>query len=208
MRIKIQPRIGLDLNGVILNVNKLKSEIAMVAFQNYIHPEEFNSEIVIREKKILTFQEYKELQNYIYQNDFIANRMELIPGINNYLPRLSRLGDLIVLTSCYYDSFKVSKEILQAKKIAHYFKEIHNTNPGVSKGEVVKVLNLDFYIDDDVYKLHNLLEVVPHNLLPKLYLLNYSYNQNDACPDVKRVHSFYEFYTMVEKQLTDACFKK
>ena len=192
-----KPIIGLDLHGVILDDGRLKEQVAQVVFNKRIPAAEFTSKAVVHERGLLTGHQYQELQDLIYNNHFIGRRMPLVRGVKKYLPLLANLGTLIIVTSNYGSSLKLSRELLEHHRLINYFADIKDTPVGLDKSDIVKDLHLDFYLDDDPYKLENLIGLVPH-----LYLLDYKHNQSVDCSRyAARVKSIAHFYKLLKRKI-------
>ncbi len=191
---RAKPTIGLDLNGVILNNGRLKERLSQIRFKKRISAGEFTFKVVVQERGLLTGEEYRELQKLIYDNDFIGRRMPLVPGIKKYLPRLYSLGKLIIVTSNYGASLKLGLELLNHYRLTGYFDEIRHTLPGLNKSDLIKNLDLDFYLDDDPHKLEDLI-----GLVPRLFLLDYQHNHEVDCSAFAiRVDSISSFYHLIK----------
>lgn len=188
-------RIGLDLHGVILNDGALKSMVAAEMFQISVAPGDFTSKILVQEKKLLTGDQYAELQRCVNRNDFIGRRMPLVSGVKKYLPQLAQLGQLVVVTGSYGDGLRVNKEILERKKLLRYL-EIHSTGPAGQKHALIAKLDLDYYLDDDCYKLQTMI-----GLKTKLYLMHWNHNSCDDCRSYAiRVASFFRFFQLIRDE--------
>ncbi|MEI6379125.1 MAG: hypothetical protein WCO55_05685 [Candidatus Falkowbacteria bacterium] len=180
------PKLGLDIHGVILDDGLLKSRIAELLYQIEIAPVDCTTQIVVREKKLLTLEQYTELQRYVYHIDFIGHQMPLLYGAKEFITRFARDFKLIVVTSNYGRSLKLSYEILQRHGLLQYL-EIHHAGPGETKADVACHLGLDAYVDDDLHKLQTLI-----GLVPNLYL----FGNNRELPDnyahfATRIDSYY-----------------
>jgi len=193
---RAKPKIGLDLHGVILDDGRLKSEIAKHLFAKRIAPGDFTSRRVVQERGLLTSEQYQELQQVIYGNNFIGARMPLIKGAAYYLSRLAKLGELKVITSNYGNSLKLGIDLLDRHGLLPLV-QVHATSLGQSKSDIVKHLKLDFYLDDDPHKLIDLI-----GLVPSLYLFTYQHNSSFDCSGFAvRVNSLAMFYKIIRGQI-------
>ena len=190
---RAKPIIGLDLHGVILDDGKLKERVAEIMFAKKISAEEFTANFVVRERGLLTSQEYRELQNAIYGVHYIGNCMPLVKGVKKYLPLLAKLGKLVAVTSNYGASLELSKELLFNRYNLGRYLEIHSVPPGFKKSHIVANMHLDFYLDDDPYKLEDLI-----GLVANLYLFTYKHNSHFDCSSFAvRVDSISSFYHLI-----------
>lgn len=150
-------RIGLDFDGVISDCGKLKSDTAKKLHGLDIPPEKFKKEIVIGEG-YLTADQYRYLQEIIYETREVGFLMEPVAGVLQYIPELLALGHaLLVVTSRGEAALKVAKEWSLRQGIALEF-----VGAGHDASKVAACTGLDVYIDDDLDKLGPLVGIVPH----------------------------------------------
>ena len=189
------PKLGLDIHGVILDDGLLKSRVAQLLYQTEIAPIDCTTQIVVREKKLLTLEQYTELQRYVYHIDFIGQQMPLLHGAKEFITYFARDFKLIVVTSNYGRSLKLSYEILQRHGLLQYL-EIHHAGPGESKADVARHLGLDAYVDDDLHKLETLI-----GLVPELYLFGNKHAQPDSYAHfATRIDSFHHLSQLLRSK--------
>lgn len=159
-------KIGLDFDGVISDCSKLKSDGAKKLYGIDIPPAKFKKRIAI-EEKYLTLEQYRELQNNIYETREIGFFMEPVKDVLYYLPWLIDAGHtVLVITS----RGKVGVEIAREWSIRQKLKlDFIGVGYGNSKADATK--GLDVYVDDDLEKLKPLVGIVPHR-----FLFSWDYN--------------------------------
>lgn len=188
MRNKKRLEIGLDFDGVISNCGQLKSETAKILYGKNIPPEKFKKEIIIGEGH-LTAEQYRALQKRIYGTRETGMRMQPVKDVLKYLPRLISLGhDILVVTSRDQVELEIAKEWCQLKGLNLKFVGVGYK---ASKAEACR--GRQIYIDDDLDKLIEVAQVVPHR-----FLFSWGYNREVEVGCVaQRISSWAEFFYTV-----------
>jgi uncharacterized HAD superfamily protein len=178
-------RIGLDFDGVISDAGRLKSLGIEELFGLKIPPEEVKKELVIS-RRLLTAEQYRTMQKFIYESREIGLRMEPVPGVFEYLPRLTQDGHQIrIITSRDGQALEVAKEWTQNHKLKL---ECVGLGYGVEKTGAATGFNV--FVDDDLDKLAPL-----KNMIPNLFLFSWGYNRHiDETGIARRVQSWEELY--------------
>ncbi|MCX6788239.1 MAG: hypothetical protein NT108_03725 [Candidatus Kaiserbacteria bacterium] len=178
-------KIGLDFDGVISDCGRLKSDGARKLYGVDIPPAKFKKEIVVGEGH-LTAEQYRNLQNVIYGTREIGFLMEPVDGVLHFLPRLVADGHtVLIITSRGEPELKIAKEwsIRQGLRL-----DFVGVGYGNSKAEAA--IGLDLYVDDDLDKLADLIDVVPRR-----FLFSWGYNAHvDVGTIAKRVASWEELH--------------
>ncbi len=181
-------KIGLDFDGVITDCGLLKSEGAKKLFGISIPAEKFKKEIVLGEG-LLTIDQYRAIQKFIYNNLELGLKMKAVEGLFEGILQLKQKHDLQIITSRYGDSLMVAKAWLDRNKI---YIPITGAGRGVSKSNSAN--GCDIFIDDDLEKLTEL-----QNVVPKLFLFSWPYNSHELLPDyVEKVNGWSQFVKLVE----------
>jgi hypothetical protein len=181
-------RIGLDFDGVISDCGDLKCKAAKRLFGVDIPPERFKKELVVGEG-ILTYDQYRHLQQVIYGTHEYGELMEPVPGVLEGIARLRGDGhEVRVITSRDGETLEVARAWADRRGLAIDFTGVGH---GASKADAAA--GLDFYVDDDIDKLEPLVGVVPHRAL-----FSWGYNSHvDAEGVAVRVASWQELTDMV-----------
>lgn len=191
---KKRRKLGLDLNGVIANDGQLKSDIVKELYDLEIKAGEFTREIVVKEKKLLTNEQYNELQRFIYQTD-VGLYMPAVEGAIDHVRLLAELDfELLVVTSHYGHSLRLAEELLKRYQLFDLL-EVHGVELGQGKDDIIVNLDLDIYIDDDIKKLTDLVRLVP-----ELYLFDWEHNHRFNPNFARRVHSWPEYFQIITRE--------
>lgn len=176
-------RIGLDFDGVISDCGDLKCKAAKRLFGVDIPIERFKKELVVGEG-ILTYEQYRNLQDVIYGTREYGMLMEAVPGVLEGVARLRGDGhEVRVITSRDGEMLVIAREWAERKGLAIDF-----TGVGHGKSKADAATGLDLYVDDDFDKLEPLVGVVPHRVL-----FSWGYNRHVDVRDVaSRVASWEE----------------
>ncbi len=182
-------KIGLDFDGVIANNNKLKSEAAKLLFDLDIPPDRFKKEILV-EENILTLNQYRKLQKFIYDPEERSNlKMDPVEGVLTYLPKIISEGyEILVVTSRSKDSIPFMKTWSKNINLNLNFIAL-----GYGKSKKSATADLDLYVDDDLDKLLDL-------TTPNRILFSWKYNSHlTDLGTIKRVDSWNELYNFIKK---------
>jgi hypothetical protein len=181
-------KIGLDFDGVIIDCGNLKMVGAIELFGIYIPEEKFKKEIVIGEN-LLTVEQYRELQEYIYENPDVGLKMKPVEGALEYLPRLINDGHQVkIITSRIGKSLEVAKQWSSNQVLKL---DIIGVNYGESKAQAA--VGLDLFVDDGLDKLNELIGIVP-----RLYMFTWGYNDHiDAGKKIQRLASWKQLYSII-----------
>lgn len=176
-------RIGLDFDGVISDCGDLKCKAAKRMYGVDIPSARFKKELVVG-TGILTYEQYRQLQDTIYGTREYGMLMEPVTGVIEGIGRLRGDGhDVRVITSRDGEMLQVAKEWAERKGLSL---DITGVGHGASKAGAAA--GLDLYVDDDFDKLEPLVGVVPHRVL-----FSWGYNEHVDAGDVAvRVSSWEE----------------
>lgn len=184
-------KIGLDFDGVITDCGKLKSEGAKRIYGVDIPPGRFKKELVI-DAGILTKEQYRKIQKYIYGTNEFGLLMEAVDGVLDYLPKLQKDGhDIKIITSREEMDGEIAIKWMEQRGLS-----VPITFLGYNISKIDSCRGLDVYIDDDLNKLEPLVEIVPYR-----FLFSWGYNEDIMVNPLiaKRVKSWKEFYNEIKK---------
>jgi uncharacterized HAD superfamily protein len=182
-------KIGLDFDGVISDCGALKTEGARRLYGLSIPSEKFKTEILLGEK-LLTLEQYRNIQKQIYGTMEYGLLMQKVEGVSEYTKKLIDEGyNLNIVTSRGAKEAEVAREWMKIQGL--------NIPLSAIGGDIKKTdacRGLDVYIDDDLDKLEPLIGVVPYR-----FLFSWGYNsQVDSGSIAKRVNSWQDFYEEVK----------
>lgn len=187
--------IGLDFDGVISDCGKLKTYWAKELYGVDIPSERFKKELIIKDK-ILTLEQYRELQIQIYGVREFGLLMEPVPGVLELAPKLQREGhNLSIITSRGEKESEIAREWMRKYGLDI---QLVGVGYGVSKADACN--GLEVYIDDDLDKLKSVINVVPYR-----YLFSWGYNQHMEVPKevARRINSWKSFYEEIQRLNSD-----
>ena len=185
-------KIGLDFDGVIADSSELKVLGARELYHIDIPVGQFKKEIVVEEKRYLTFLEYKKLQDHIYTSRSLGLSMKIVNGADVYIRKLIDSGHSFkIITSRSGKALETAKEWLSKN---NFKLDIEGVGYGFSKANACEGLGL--YIDDDLEKLTDLVSVVPDR-----WLFSWEYNLGvDDERITKRVNSWEDIFSLLSKR--------
>lgn len=185
-------KIGLDFDGVIADSSELKVLGARELYNIDIPVGQFKKEIVVKEKRYLTPEEYERLQDYIYTSHSLGLSMKIVEGADAYIEKLIDSGYLFkIITSRSGRALEIAKEWLSKN---NFKLDIEGVGHGFSKANACK--GLDLYIDDDLEKLIDLVNVVPNR-----WIFSWEYNlETDDERITKRVNSWEDIFSFLSKR--------
>jgi len=180
-------KIGLDFDGVIADNNKLKTDGAKFLYNLDIPSGQFKKEILIK-NNILTLEQYRELQRFIYGSERSNLKMDPVDGVLEYLPKIISAGnEILVVTSRSEEAVPFMKTWSESNGLNLDFIALGYGN---SKKEATA--HLDLYVDDDLDKLLDL-------TTPERVLFSWAYNSHfKDLGDIKRVGSWSELYDLIK----------
>lgn len=154
--------IAFDMDGVIINNNPLKLEVAQkLGYKLKIT--ETASEII---RKILSPEDLKKLQTSLYHNLGVSMNAGLMPGIVELLSSIKKNGNTYYLIS-RRGAPEVAIEYLKAKGLwPHYFNESNAffvVEP-IEKNITARRLGVTHFVDDET-KILAVLADVPNKFL-------------------------------------------
>ena len=186
-------RIGLDFDGVVTNCGKLKALGAKNLFNVDIPEEDFKREIVIG-KSLLTPEQYKEVQVFVYGNMEMGLQMEEVFGALDSIRELQKQHEIIIVTSRTKQFADVAHEWLRLRNLSL---EIREVDYGKTKKDDTD--GFDVFVDDDIEKLTDLIGHVPH-----LFLFDWSYNKEHSLPhEIQRVLSWNNLVTKISTEVSN-----
>ena len=181
-------KIGLDFDGLLANNATVKSLVAKEVFGLNISPDECKKELVVG-RGILTFAQYRELQELASGSRHFGLQMPVVPGAIRGIARLLKGGhELTVVTSRDGTHLAIAEEWADNAGIDLPFVGV---GWQVSKADAAQ--GLDVFIDDDFDKLEPLVDIVSHR-----FLFAWPYNQHiDTGRVATRVHSWPELCSRI-----------
>ncbi|MDD4289824.1 MAG: hypothetical protein PHH83_00925 [Patescibacteria group bacterium] len=184
-------KIGLDFDGVISDTSKLKSLGAKMFYNLDISAEESTRDIIVRKKKLLTHEQYLELQHSVSNNRKIGLLMSPVRYAIYYIRKLIASGHSIsVITTRNGIALEIAEEWF-SRKMPEFKVDFVGIDNGNSK--LKSAIGLDVFIDDTFEVLEELLGFVPN-----LYLFLWNYNLEDGFDSrIQRVSSWKEIYKII-----------
>lgn len=182
-------KVGLDFDGVIADSQKLKSQIAKKIYGLNISPDIFKKEIVVKDKKILSHERYREIQKLTFNREW-GMSMEAVEGVSEYFKKLLAENNVKIITTRGKPESEIAVEWMVKNGLP--IPEIIPVGYGVEKTEACK--GLDVYVDDDFDKLHPLAGIVQYRLL-----FSWLYNEGVSEEGIIRIMSWKELYDFVKK---------
>jgi hypothetical protein len=180
-------KIGLDFDGVIADCGRLKSDQAKKLYGIDIPPAECKKETIIS-RRHLTAEQYRAIQDTICTQE-IGLSMDPVDGMLHYLPQLITNGHSIsIVTSRGKTATRIAEEWSARQGLRLSFVSVDGGN----KADAVK--GLDLYVDDDLYKLELLVDVVPN-----LFLFTWGYNiRSNPRKGIRRANSWGELFYAIQ----------
>ncbi|MDE2019533.1 MAG: hypothetical protein KGJ13_04250 [Patescibacteria group bacterium] len=176
--------IATDFDGVIADTGTLKSETAKKLFGISIPPRHFKSEYVVPE--YLSEEQYRTLTSMVSSGS-LGLTVKFMEGALIYIPILQMEGHrLSVVTS------RDGEWLLNARLCA----ERHNLfipfyGTGYQKSKAPALKGCDLFVDDNLEKLTDLKDTVPHRVL-------YSPNEHrPSPPGIVRVRNWRQLYIYI-----------
>ncbi len=182
-------KIGIDFDGVLADVNRLQSQIAHDLYGATIPPSAFRRENR-RSIRVLSPERLTKVLNQSYRNPFYTRQLRPVPGAIEGLENLQASGHQVKIISSRYASAALAEEWLN-----HYYRAgVRFVPTGYRQDKSQASRGLDVFLDDDLYKLKPLQDVVPHRFL-------FSSNNSTAnlSPTVTRIGSWSEFLAAVSR---------
>lgn len=199
---RIEVPVAVDFDGVVAD-----SEYAKITFaRKELGIEDLSPPIkrksVVEQKKIMTLEQYRFLQQKVGGKWEYGRLMVPVPGVLLVIPKLCYQGcPLSIVTSrTDEDGYKllfVAIRWLKMWELFWCFQNILGAGYKQSKAPVIEQIQPKplVYLDDDFDKLLPLIGVVEH-----LFLLSREHNLDDELPSgIERVESWEGFYNKVCK---------
>ena len=176
-------KIGLDFDGVISNIEKLKIKNLKTIFDLDVLPHELRKEILLN--KYLTEDQYSGFQRMIYETHEYGSDLEAVDHALEFICQILQDGhELVVITS------RLAGLDIARRWFAGFHIDIPFVGVGVGKSKANAARGCQIYVDDDYNKLRQLIDVVP-----RLFLFSWGYNAHIVLDDgIKRTKSWEEFY--------------
>lgn len=186
-------KIGLDFDGVIADSSNVMREVALQLYGVDIPKNKLKKQIVISEN-LLTAEQYKNIQQTVYGNLEYGMKAEPVQDAFKYIEKLQTDGhEVAIVTSRDNNYLEVAE--LWAKKL-NLTIPFTSSGIGKSKKEACSTLNIEIFVDDDLDKLMEIKECVPH-----LFLFEWSYNlysrEEGVATRVTSWHDLYEKITLL-----------
>jgi hypothetical protein len=183
--------IGLDFDGVINNLGRLKAAAAKKLFEKDLFPEDYIDKDFVLEKGLLTGEEYKTLQNFAYTEKEAVSFMHEVPGAFLYIRKLLDDGHTIKIVTIRPEEYGLqnAKEWLAKNNFSHL--EIVGVGFQAKKRDHVN--NIDVFVDDTLLHLYHIHDIVPHR-----FLFHWGYNgKYDEKEYARRVYSWEDLYSKI-----------
>jgi uncharacterized HAD superfamily protein len=188
--------IGLDFDGVITHLGKLKAIATEKLFDKKIHKRHHsNFDLLwVMEQKLLTNAEYEALKLYAYYEKNALAHMHAVRGALVGINKLLARGHSVkIITARDGGALKNVEEWLDKRKL-----NLETIGVGFENTKHSAAKGLDVFVDDYLIQLYHLRNTVPHR-----FLLSWEYNKRyDEKNVAKRVQGWSELYkhiTALEK---------
>ena len=183
-------KIGLDFDGVITNLGKLKALVAQELYDIRVPQSKFDREFVLV-NKFLTEAEYLALREYAYLEKRALDYTHPVRGAVATIKRLTGDGhEVTVVTARVGKMLANAKEWLKRHELSL---PIVGVGFNVSKRGMVR--GLDVFIDDYLIQLFQI-----RDLVPNLFLFSWGYNERfDERGIARRVRSWGALYREIKK---------
>lgn len=184
-------KIGLDFDGVIADCGRLKSEAALELYGVNIAPEYFKKELILSQR-LLTLEQYRELQEQIYGTRKLGLQLAPVPGVFEYIEVIEKQHEVRIITSRGKDETLIAQEWLA---IQHPNFAIEFTSVGYGNSKAEALTGFDIFVDDDLDKIEPVVDIVPHR-----FLFSWGYNRHIAEGDIaQRVNSWADLYSQIKE---------
>lgn len=178
-------KIGLDFDGVITNLGKLKSLVAEKLLDKKIPESYFDREFALV-NKFLTHEEHELVKQFAYFEEEALPLTEPVSGALEYIGKLLADGHTIKVVTA-----RDGKALEHAKKwLQKYELSIPIEGVGFENDKREGVLGLDAFVDDYLIQLYEMRDIVPHRFLFS-WGYNAKYNEKEYAT---RVSSWQELY--------------
>lgn len=182
-------RIGLDFDGVITNCGRLKALGAKKLFGVDIPEENFKKEIVIG-SGLLTPNQYKQVQVYVYGDKEMGLHMEEVPGATDSIRSLQKEHDVVIVTARTKEFADIAQQWLHAHNLTLELREV-----SYEKTKKEDTADVDVFVDDDAQNLTELIGHVPH-----LFLFDWPYNRDAVLPpEIIRITDWKKLLQKIEE---------
>lgn len=180
--------IGLDFDGVITNVGKLKSVVAKKLFNKELPERDFDMDYAIS-NSILTNEEYEMIKKFSYFEKDALAFTQPVDGSIEVINKLLKEGHrLKVVTAREGGALENAKNWLLSKDLS-----IPIVGVGFGNNKKKEVSGLDVFVDDLLIQLYYLADIVPHR-----FLFSWGYNEKyDEKEYAIRVNSWSELYDRI-----------
>jgi uncharacterized HAD superfamily protein len=163
-------QIGLDFDGVITHLGKLKALVTEKLFDKKVHKKHHGhfDLLWVMEQKLLTDVEYEALKTYAYYEKGALAHMHAVRGaLTGINTLLARGHEIKIITAREGESLKNVEEWLGSRKLNLEVIGVgfENTKHKAAKG-------LDVFVDDYLIQLYHLRDEVPHR-----FLYSWEYNK-------------------------------
>ena|SRR3989344_4405654 len=181
-------RIGLDFDGVVSNLGKLKALILRKMYGVRV-PHTKADALFILENKILSYDKYKAFKKLIYEDIDAHLFMEPVRGAVVNIKKLQGDGhEVKIITARTGIALEVANNWL---KKHHVYLPIIGVGFENTKRDAVK--GSDVYVDDYLIQLSQVMDVVPNR-----FLFSWGYNERyDEMGIAHRVKSWHELYNEI-----------
>ncbi|MCK9360820.1 hypothetical protein M0Q28_01155 [Patescibacteria group bacterium] len=179
-------RIGLDFHGLVVDSHGLKATLLKELYNAEV-PVEACRKLVQKHCGQKAFKRYRHVQRLVYETKKYHERLEPVSGALRRIQQLvERKHELFIVSSSSPQAASLARQWLKAHEVDLPFIA---SGRRVSKAPVVTELRLDWFYDDDLLKLTQLMGVVPN-----LGLFRQPHNANiiDAGPNIVVVKSWAE----------------
>jgi len=186
-------KIGLDFDGVINNLGRLKASVAKKLFNKDLFPQDHIDRNFVIENGFLTEEEYKAIQNFAYAEKEALSFMHEVDGAFTHVQKLLNDGHTIKIITIRSEEKGLgnAKEWLSQNNFPH----LEIIGVGLEGNKGIHAKDLDVFVDDSLLHLYHLNDIVPHR-----FLFNWGYNKKyDEKEYARRVYSWEELYKKISE---------
>jgi len=193
---KIKPRVGVDIDEVL--VNQLEQAIAFYKLKTgkYIPLENFFSYNWWEVRGISKEESLKIDREFRFSTYF--NKLSLVKGAKNAILKLSFSYEIIFITSRPFLIKKKTEDFIKKTFPDKQFKilfsnDFHIENSGKTKSEIAKELDLDFLIEDSFeYSAQSAEKGI------KVFFLNKPWNKGATHKNIIQIKSWEDIFKKIK----------
>lgn len=181
-------RIGLDFDGVIIDVVQSKVECASRYFGAVIPYGQFRRAKVVG-SGVMTAADYESLMRLVYLDPKVGLAIPPVKGALDYLPRIIAAGhEVTIITSRDEEMVAIGRKWCRERGL-----ELKFISVGYGDSKEKAAVGFHLYVDDDLHVLKPMSGAVQN-----LRLFSQAYNADEEVPDfIQRVGSWADLYQLV-----------